>query len=60
MFGVLTSQKIIYKKPLKRWKKFNITLKIEGSDEKWVYIDRFLSKMVKHVQLVLQKQDFGK
>ena len=37
MFGVLASQKIIYKKPLKRWKKFNITLKIEGSDEKWVY-----------------------
>ena len=34
MFGVLASQKIIYKKPLKRWKKFNITLKIEGSDEK--------------------------
>ncbi|WP_169338370.1 thioesterase family protein [Psychroserpens burtonensis] len=37
MFGVLASQKIIYKKPLKKWKKFNITLKMDGSDEKWVY-----------------------
>ena len=37
MFGVLASQKIIYKKPLKIWKKFKITLKMEGSDEKWLY-----------------------
>ena len=37
MFGVLASQKIIYKKPLKIFKKFDITLKLEGSDEKWVY-----------------------
>lgn len=37
MFGVLASQKIIYKTPLKIFKKFDITLKIEGSDEKWVY-----------------------
>ena len=37
MFGVLASQKIIYIKPLKRWKKFTITLKLDGSDEKWVY-----------------------
>ena len=37
MFGVLASQKIIYKKPLKLWKKFTITLKMDGSDEKWVY-----------------------
>lgn len=37
MFGVLASQKIIYKKPLKIFKKFDITLEIEGSDEKWVY-----------------------
>jgi acyl-CoA thioesterase FadM len=37
MFGVLASQKIIYIKPLKIWRKFNITLKLEGSDEKWVY-----------------------
>ena len=37
MFGVLASQKIIYKKPLKIFKKFDVTLKIEGSDEKWVY-----------------------
>jgi len=37
MFGVLASQKIIYKKPLKKFKKFDITLKLEGSDEKWVY-----------------------
>lgn len=37
MFGVLASQKIIYKKPLKIFKKFDISLVIEGFDEKWVY-----------------------
>lgn len=37
MFGVLASQKIIYKKPLKMFKKFDITLKLEGTDDKWVY-----------------------
>lgn len=37
MFGVLASQKIIYKKPLKMFKKFHITLSLEGSDDKWVY-----------------------
>ncbi|MFH4968146.1 thioesterase family protein [Gaetbulibacter sp. M240] len=37
MFGVLASQKIIYKKPLRRLKKFEITLIFEGADDKWVY-----------------------
>ena len=37
MFGVLASQKIIYKKPLKMFKKFDITLILEGADDKWVY-----------------------
>lgn len=37
MFGVLASQKTIYKKPLKMFRKFNITIKFEGTDEKWVY-----------------------
>ncbi|WP_339895286.1 acyl-CoA thioesterase [uncultured Algibacter sp.] len=37
MFGVLGSQKIIYKKPLKRWSQFKITLVLEGWDDKWVY-----------------------
>ena len=37
MFPVLGSQKIIYKKPLKRWNKFDITLVIEGWDDQWVY-----------------------
>ncbi len=37
MFGVLASQKIIYRKPLKRWTKFSITIKLDGSDDKWVY-----------------------
>ena len=31
------SQKIIYKKPLKRWSKFTVTLVLEGWDDKWVY-----------------------
>lgn len=37
MFGVLASQKIIYKKPLKMWSKFSITLVLDGWDDKWVY-----------------------
>ncbi len=37
MFAVLGSQKIIYKKPLKRWTKFTITLVLEGWDDKWAY-----------------------
>lgn len=37
MFGVLASQKIIYKKPLKMFKKFDITIRLEGTDDKWVY-----------------------
>ena len=37
MFPVLGSQKIIYKKPLKRWMKFEITLIIEGWEDNWVY-----------------------
>lgn len=37
MFPVLGSQKIIYKKPLKRWNRFTITLTLEGWDDKWVY-----------------------
>ena len=37
IFPVLGSQKFIYKKPLKRWSKFKITLTLEGWDDKWVY-----------------------
>jgi acyl-CoA thioesterase FadM len=37
MFPVIGSQKLIYKKPMKRWSKFTITLIVEGWDEKWVY-----------------------
>lgn len=37
MYAVLGSQKIIYKRPLKRWSKFEITLQLEGWDDKWVY-----------------------
>ncbi|WP_412560528.1 acyl-CoA thioesterase [Winogradskyella sp. MIT101101] len=37
IFPVLGSQKIIYKKPLKRWTKFSITLILDGWDEKWGY-----------------------
>ncbi len=33
----LGSQKIIYRKPLKRWSKFKLTLKAAGWDDKWVY-----------------------
>ena len=36
-FPVLGGQKIIYKKPLKRWAKFKITLILEGWDDHWVY-----------------------
>ena len=37
IFPVVGSQKIIYKKPLKRWSSFNITLVLEGWDDKWIY-----------------------
>lgn len=37
MYPVIGSQKIIYKKPLKRWTKFKISLRLEGWDDKWVY-----------------------
>lgn len=37
MFPVLGSQKIIYKKPLKRWTTFDITLILEGWDDQWIY-----------------------
>jgi acyl-CoA thioesterase FadM len=37
MYAVLGSQKIIYKKPIKLWSKFKITLILEGWDDKWVY-----------------------
>lgn len=37
IYPTLGSQKIIYKKPLKRWSKFKITLVLEGWDDKWVY-----------------------
>ncbi|MCK0190165.1 thioesterase family protein [Arenibacter sp. F20364] len=37
MYAVLGSQKIIYKRPLKMWSTFKITLILEGWDDKWVY-----------------------
>lgn len=37
MFGVLGGQKIIYKKPIKIWSTFTITLVFQGCDEKWFY-----------------------
>ncbi|WP_027076389.1 acyl-CoA thioesterase [Maribacter antarcticus] len=37
VFPVLGSQKFVYKKPLKRWTKFRVTLILEGWDDKWVY-----------------------
>ena len=37
MYAVLGSQKIIYKRPLKMWSTFRITLVLEGWDDKWVY-----------------------
>ncbi|MFY0627626.1 MAG: thioesterase family protein [Reichenbachiella sp.] len=33
----LGSQKIIYRKPLKIWTKFDVVLKSVGTDEKWIY-----------------------
>ncbi|WP_010232403.1 thioesterase family protein [Gillisia marina] len=34
----LGSQKIIYRKPLKIWSKFDVVLESVGWDEKWVYL----------------------
>ena len=46
-YPVLGSQKIIYRKPLKRWTKFDVTLVLDGWDEKWVY----------HRQIFTQKNE---
>lgn len=41
----LGSQKIIYRKPLKLWTKFNVRLTTAGWDEKWIYhIHKFEQK----------------
>lgn len=37
IYAVLGSQKIIYKKPLKMWATFTISLVLDGWDDKWVY-----------------------
>ncbi len=37
IYPVLGSQKIIYKRPIKMWTTFKITLVMEGWDNKWVY-----------------------
>lgn len=37
LLAILGSQKIIYKKPLKRWNKFTIALYLEGVEEQWAY-----------------------
>jgi len=41
---ILGSQKIIYKKPLKLWDTFTITLRNEGWDDKWVYHSHVFKK----------------
>jgi len=41
---ILGSQKIIYKKPLKLWDTFTVTLKNEGWDDKWVYHSHVFKK----------------
>jgi len=41
---ILASQKLIYKKPLKLWDTFTITLKNEGWDNKWVYHSHIFKK----------------
>ncbi|WP_406683565.1 thioesterase family protein [Seonamhaeicola sp. MEBiC1930] len=43
-YPVIGSQKIIYKKPLKRWTKFKITLILEGWDDNWVYHRQVFSR----------------
>ncbi len=41
----LGSQKIIYRKPLKRWTSFTLKLRTAGWDEKWIYhIHQFKQK----------------
>lgn len=44
IYPTLASQKIIYKRPLKRWNKFSITLVLEGWDDKWVYHRQVFSR----------------
>ncbi len=59
---VVASQKIIYRKPLKAWSKFSITLELGGWDEKWVYhIHKFEQnnelKAIGVTRIFLRKKD---
>jgi acyl-CoA thioesterase FadM len=41
----LGSQKLIYRKPLKRWTRFDVELELAGWDDKWIYhIHRFVQR----------------
>lgn len=44
MFAVLGSQKIIYRRPLRMWSKFDLSVEIEGADEKWAYHKQVFSQ----------------
>ena len=60
MFAVLGSQKIIYKKPMKMWSKFKITLVLEGWDEKWVYHKQVFEQNNEVCAIVYTKAAFWK
>ncbi len=59
IYPILGSQKIIYKKPLKRWSRFTITLILEGWDDKWVYHKQIFVQNEKYAPLALPKRPFG-
>ena len=43
-FPLVGSQKMVYKKPLKRFEKFNLRSKINYCDDKWFYIEQTFLK----------------
>lgn len=60
MFAVLGAQKIIYKKPLKMWSQFTITLVLDGWDEKWVYHKQIFEQDNQTCAIGLTKAAFWK
>lgn len=50
----LGSQKLIYRKPLKIWSKFNVILEFAGMDDKWVYYVHYFEqeKEIKAIGIV--------
>ena len=60
MFPILGSQKLIYRKPLKRWTKFSVTLILDGWESHWAYHKHIFRQYGEIVAIGYTKQAFWK